>query len=151
MDDPKRLAQAYWPADESEALLDVSLGELLRQQAREHPERTALVDGVGPAHSRRRWTYAELLATAEGLAGCLLSRYAPGDRIAVFAAGSPEWVLVQYAVGLAGMSTGARSWPLWSFRALMLCRRRRRCSSTAASDSRATRPLCGGISPTLFH
>ena len=53
---------------------------------------------------RRRWTYAELLADAERLARALLSRYRPGERIAVWAPNIPEWVILEYAAALAGLT-----------------------------------------------
>jgi len=52
---------------------------------------------------RRRWTYAELLDDAERLARALLSRYGPGERIAIWAPNIPEWVILEYAAGLAGL------------------------------------------------
>ena len=53
--------------------------------------------------ARRTWTYAELLAVAERIARALLARFAPGERIAVWAPNCPEWMLLQHGVSLAGM------------------------------------------------
>ncbi len=59
----------------------MSLGEVLRRRAREHPERTAYIflqDGETEADRR---TYADLDARASAIAGRLLARGAePGDR-----------------------------------------------------------------------
>jgi fatty-acyl-CoA synthase len=52
----------------------------------------------------RRWTYAELLADAERLAAALLTHYRPGERVCVWAPNVPEWVLLEYATGLAGLT-----------------------------------------------
>ncbi len=52
----------------------------------------------------RRWTYVGLLADAERLALALLTRYAPGERIAVWAPNLPEWVILEYAAALAGLT-----------------------------------------------
>ncbi len=71
------LTESYWPADTSEALLDVTLGDMLRAAAAAVPARIALVDGVADPAARQRWTYAELLAAAERLARALLGRFAP--------------------------------------------------------------------------
>ena len=103
MDRSISLTESYWPADTSEDLLNLSLGDLLRQVASEVPDRMALVEGIPDASARRRWTYAQMLATAEQVARALLSRFEPGERIAVFAANCPEWVLLQHGVSLAGM------------------------------------------------
>ena len=92
---------SHWAPDGSIALREVSLGALLREAADAVPERVALVEGV--AGDRRRWTYRELWADSERVAGALLERFAPGERVAVYAPNSPEWVLLQHAVALAGL------------------------------------------------
>jgi fatty-acyl-CoA synthase len=103
MSSPARLTNSYWTADKSEALLDLTVGGLLRRVASEVPDRLALIDG-SPDHSGRRgWTYTELLDTAERTARALLTRFQPGDRIAVWSPNCPEWMLLQHGVSLAGM------------------------------------------------
>jgi len=82
---------------------DVTLGELLREAARESGDRVALVNGVADRALRRRWTYAELLREAETVAYALLRRFQPGDRIAVCSANCPEWVILEFGAALAGM------------------------------------------------
>ena len=52
----------------------------------------------------RRWTFAELDAEAERLALALASRYAPGERICVWAPNLPEWVIVEFAAARAGLT-----------------------------------------------
>lgn len=101
--DAVRLTESYWPADSSEALLELTLGDLLRACAAEVPDRTALVEGVEDARRRRRWTYAELLSDAERVARALLGRFSPGERVAVYAPNCPEWVLLQHGMSLAGI------------------------------------------------
>jgi fatty-acyl-CoA synthase len=103
MSSPARLTNSYWTADESEALLDLTVGDLLRRVASEVPDRLALVDGSPDHTARRAWTYAELLEIAERTARALLTRFKPGDRIAVWSPNSPEWMLLQHGVSLAGM------------------------------------------------
>ena len=100
---PTRLTSSHWPADESEALLDLTVGDLLRQAASDVPDRLALVDGDPDPAGRRSWTYAELLNTAEKVARALLTRFRPGDHIAVWSPNRPEWMLLQHGVSLAGM------------------------------------------------
>jgi fatty-acyl-CoA synthase len=100
---PARLATSYWPAGQSMPLLETTVGDLLRAAAAQVPGRLALIDGCADPAARRTWTYAELLATAEQVARALLARFAPGERIAVWAANCPEWMLLQHGVSLAGM------------------------------------------------
>lgn len=97
------LTQSFWPATKSSGVRDITLGELLRQAAANVPDRVALVDGeVDPAH-RREWTYRELLAEVERVARALLAHFAPGERIAVWAPNSADWVILQQAIAMAGM------------------------------------------------
>jgi acyl-coenzyme A synthetase/AMP-(fatty) acid ligase len=44
---------------------------------------------VDPA-ARRRWSYTELLEASERAARALLGRFAPGDRVAVWANNIPS-------------------------------------------------------------
>lgn len=68
--------------------------------ARTFPDRLALV----ARPNNVRWTYRELLAevekTARGLAGLGLR---PGDRVGVWAASCPEWILLQLACPRVGV------------------------------------------------
>ena len=52
----------------------------------------------------RRWTFGELLTDTERLARALFTRYPPGERIAVWAPNIPEWVILEYAAALAGLT-----------------------------------------------
>ncbi len=90
------------PADVTAPILQVSVGELLRWAALEVPDRTAIIDGA-PDRDGRWWTYADLLAVSERTAGVLLEQFEPGERIAVWAANSPEWLILQLASALAGL------------------------------------------------
>ena len=96
------LTTSWWPADTSEPVLETTVGQVLRAAAERTPAHPALVEGIADP-ARRRWTYAELLAGAERVARSLLARLAPGERVAIWAANSPEWVLVEYGAGLAGV------------------------------------------------
>jgi acyl-CoA synthetase (AMP-forming)/AMP-acid ligase II len=92
---------AYWPADHSSPILDQTVGDLLREAATTAPDATALVEGTNQG---RRWTYAELLEQAEQAAQALLGRFDPGERVAVWANNIPEWVMLELAAGLAGIT-----------------------------------------------
>jgi fatty-acyl-CoA synthase len=98
-----RLKESHWPADCSRPLRQWSIGQALRDVAREVPDRVALVEGVADHSKRRRWTYAQLLADAERTAAALLSRFEPGERVAVWGSNVPEYVLIQYGCALAGV------------------------------------------------
>jgi len=95
---------AYWPADTSAALVDLTAGDALRDAAAKAPHATALVEGAVDPAGRRRWSYAELLEASERAARALLGRFAPGDRVAVWANNIPEWVILELAAGLAGIT-----------------------------------------------
>lgn len=97
------LTESYWPADESEPVLDITLGQLLREVAAEVPDRDALVEGIPEVSSRRRWTYSQLLSEAEDVAAALLGHFEPGERIAVLAPNIPEWEILQLGIALSGL------------------------------------------------
>ena len=83
---------------------DVTIGGLLREVAARIPDTEALVEGRADGTAGGRWTFAELLVGAERLAAGLASRFRPGERIAVWAPNVPEWVLLEYAAALAGLT-----------------------------------------------
>ena len=98
------LTESFWPADTTEELLHVTLSAVLRKTAAEVPDRIALVDGgVADPAQRRRWTYVELVATVERTARALLARFRPGEKVAICAPNSPEWILLQLGLNFAGL------------------------------------------------
>jgi len=98
------LSVSYWAADESRPVLDTTVGDLLRGAAAAAPETVALVEGVPDPAARRRWSYADLLQEAERGAQALLGRFEPGERVAVWANNIPEWVFLELAAALAGIT-----------------------------------------------
>jgi acyl-CoA synthetase (AMP-forming)/AMP-acid ligase II len=98
------LSAAEWTVDRSVPVLDLTVGGLLRDTAKRVPEAVALVAGVPDPGERRRWTYAELLEQSERAAHALLGRFAPGERVAIWANNIPEWVILELAAGLAGIT-----------------------------------------------
>jgi long-chain acyl-CoA synthetase len=98
------LTESYFPAQPEDPLRETTVGGVLRVQAAATPNAEALIEADTTGELRRRWTYAELLADSERLARALLSRYRPGERIVVWAPNVPEWVLLEYAAGLAGLT-----------------------------------------------
>lgn len=98
------LTESYFPAQADDVILETTVGGVLRAQAALTPDTQALIEADMAGDLKRRWTYAQLLADSERLARALLSRYRPGERIAVWAPNIPEWVLLEYAAGLAGLT-----------------------------------------------
>jgi fatty-acyl-CoA synthase len=105
------LRDSYLAADESEPVLELSCGDLLREAARDARDQLALVEVAPPGSASptgadrtdRRWTYGQLLSEAESCACGLLERYDSGERIVVWAPNIPEWVILQYGCALAGL------------------------------------------------
>ena len=104
---------AYVAADRSHPLLDMTVGDCLRDKARWLADGPALVwreDDV-----LQQFTYAELLAKAEQVASWILEMAMPGDRVAIWSRNSAEWVVAEYACALAGLVIA--SWnPAWTER-----------------------------------
>ena len=93
---------AYWPADTSQPVLELTTGDLLREAAGDAGTHTALIEVAPPGtpslsgaeRTDRRWTYHELLAEAEQCAHWLLTRFSPGERITIWAPNIPEWIIL---------------------------------------------------------
>jgi fatty-acyl-CoA synthase len=96
-----RLTESYWPADTSSPILETTVGSALRDAASAAPDGVALVAyGLEPG-VRRTWTFAELERDAERAARALLSRFEPGEHVAVWAPNLPEWLLLAFGAALA--------------------------------------------------
>jgi fatty-acyl-CoA synthase len=95
---------SYQPADSSRPVLETTVGGVLREAAERAAGTVALVEGVADPALRRRWSYADLLAASERVARALLGRFAPGERVAVWAANRPEWLLMEFGAALAGLT-----------------------------------------------
>lgn len=97
------LTESLIPAQQDTDVRETAVGGLLREVASADGSRTALVEVGMDGLSARRWSYSELLADAERLALALSSRFKPGERVCVWSPNTPEWVLMEYACGLAGL------------------------------------------------
>jgi fatty-acyl-CoA synthase len=95
------LSHAFGPSEPP--LRDITLGALLAWAAATTPERTALVWGAPDPAERRQWTYAELYADCLRTARALRRRFQPGERVAVWSANRPEWVMLEFGCALAGV------------------------------------------------
>ena len=100
------LTTSYWPADTSAPVLGTTIGSVLRAAAARAPGQPALVAGDPSPARRRQWAYGQLLAEAERAAHALLARFQPGDPVAVWSGNCPEWVLLEFAAGLAWRDPG---------------------------------------------
>ncbi len=99
-----RLGESLFPAQDDVAILEETLGDALRRVTAARPDGAALVEVTLEGQPARRWSYAALLADAERLALAFASRWETGTRIAVWSPNSPEWVIVEYACALAGLT-----------------------------------------------
>src|SRR5450755_1546632 len=97
------LSESYYPADQTEAVLETTVGGILRDAAHAAPDQPALIGGHPDPAERRRWSYGELLDDAERCARALLGRFEPGERVAVWAPNLPEWEVVEFGAALAGL------------------------------------------------
>ena len=97
------LRESLIPAQQVTDIRDTTVGGLLRSVADANGDRPALVEVGMDGLTDRRWSYSDLLADAERLALALSSRFEPGERICVWSPNTPEWVLMEYACGLAGL------------------------------------------------
>jgi fatty-acyl-CoA synthase len=102
MSAPLRLS--YCPADASEPVLEITVGDALRTAASTWPTRLALIEGAPEKRARRRWTFEELRIESEKVARALARRFAPGEHVAIWAANLPEWVMVEFGAALAGLT-----------------------------------------------
>jgi len=102
------LTSACWSAERSPGpaglVRETTVGSVLRDAAARAPDAVALVDGDPDPALRRQWTFAGLLTDAERAARALLTRFSPGERVAVWATNRPEWVILEFAVALAGLT-----------------------------------------------
>ena len=97
------LTESYVAGPTTPALREITFGDLLLNAAKAAPDRLALIAGVPDPALRRKWTYAQLYGEAQRTARALLTRFRPGERVAVWAQNIPEWVMLEFGAGMAGM------------------------------------------------
>jgi len=98
------LEDAYFPAQTDTAVLETTLGTLLREAAARAPDAPALQCADENGVLGRIWTYSQLLDDATRLAGALLTRFTPGERIAIWSPNTPQWLIFEYAAAFAGLT-----------------------------------------------
>ncbi|MBT7664822.1 MAG: AMP-binding protein [Rhodospirillaceae bacterium] len=99
-----QLTESLVPPQDDDTILETTVGGLLRDVAGREPNAPALLEIDMAGETGRAWTYGELLADSERLALAMSSRFAPGDRITIWAPNIPEWLLLEYACALAGIT-----------------------------------------------
>jgi fatty-acyl-CoA synthase len=97
------MTESYWPASGAGSPRRSTIGALLAHAVERRPDGIALVDGVADPARRRRWTYREMQRRAERIAATLLEDFERGDRVALWAPNSADWVCFQLGAGLAGL------------------------------------------------
>nr|WP_321439812.1 AMP-binding protein [uncultured Hyphomonas sp.] len=98
------LTESYFPAHGGPEPAPRTIGDMLRASTARHPDQPALKALDYDGAVLRTWSYKELLFDAERLARALASRHEEGARVAAYANNVPEWVLLELACGLAGIS-----------------------------------------------
>ena len=97
------LSTSYFPAQTDAKIWDTTVGVHMREVAVDHPDLVAMVEIDDAGQARGKWTYSNLLANSDRLARSLASRFAPGEKVVVWAPNIPEWIFMEYACGLAGL------------------------------------------------
>ncbi|MBB5519869.1 AMP-binding protein [Amphiplicatus metriothermophilus] len=98
------LKESYFPAQADGVLEELTIGDMLRRSVGAYGDAPALREVLANGDYGRAWTYAELLADCERLARALASRHDKGARIAVWANNVPEWILLELASAMAGLT-----------------------------------------------
>jgi fatty-acyl-CoA synthase len=98
------LEKSLFPAQADTNFRALTIANLLREQAGRVGPQVALREILDDGSIGREWTYGHLLEDAERLGRALASRHASGARIAVFAINCPEWILLELAAPLAGLT-----------------------------------------------
>jgi fatty-acyl-CoA synthase len=98
------LSNSYFPAQSDDVVLPTTVAGVLQAAAADASDMPALTEARSDGTVGRSWTYQELLADAERVARSLASRFEPGERIAIWSPNTPEWVIVEFAAALAGLT-----------------------------------------------
>lgn len=97
------LHRAYWEADRSVELVDYTVGGLLADRARRHPDRVAVIGVRHGSAEPVRLSYFQLYDEACRVATALAGLAERGSSVAIWAPNVVEWPIVQYGAALAGM------------------------------------------------
>jgi len=98
------LTQSYIAANPTEVESMLTVGELLREAAAENPDRIVFKSTPDGSGKQTIWTYAELLELAEKSASALLTKFKPGEHVAIWANNVPNWWLFEFGAAIAGIT-----------------------------------------------
>ena len=98
------LGLSHFPAQRDDVIEEATVPSILMAAASDAPRATALVEAGIDGATGRQWTYTELLRDAERVAQALAARFAPGERIAVWAPNIPEWAILEFGAAMAGLT-----------------------------------------------
>jgi fatty-acyl-CoA synthase len=98
------LTKSEFAAQDDDSITDVTVGQVLRDAAADAPDSLGLIECREDGKIDRKWTFAQLLAQSEDLATRLAATFLPGERVAIWSPNIPEWVIVEYAAALAGLT-----------------------------------------------
>jgi len=98
------LSQSLFAAQAQSPLRPMTIASLLEEQARHQGDTLALREILGDGTMGRAWDYAALRRDSEALACALAARHPRGARIAIFSDNRPEWVLLELASAMAGLT-----------------------------------------------
>jgi acyl-CoA synthetase (AMP-forming)/AMP-acid ligase II len=98
------LTQSLFEAQADTVFRPTTFAAVLREQAQARGDKPALRELLENGEIGREWSYAELLSDSEKLGRALASRHERGARIAIMAHNLPEWILMEMASALAGLT-----------------------------------------------
>lgn len=98
------LSEAFFPAIPSDEYQEVTVGGLLGAAAKQWPDKVAYVPLDQSGAEIERWTYKALFDKSHALALILTARHKAQARVAVWAPNIMEWILMEFACGMAGLT-----------------------------------------------
>lgn len=98
------LTESYIPAQDNTPFREMTIAQMLQEQAEQRGEQKALRELLDDGEIGREWSYSELLQDAQKVGRALASRHPAGTRIGIFGSNCPEWVLIEYGAALAGLT-----------------------------------------------
>ena len=98
------LKDSYFSRRFDTTIVLMTVGDALRRSVAQWPDQDALIELDSEGNNARRWTYAELLEESLRLAAVMAGRHAKGAKIAIWAPNISEWIVLEFACGLAGVT-----------------------------------------------
>ena len=99
-----KLDRSLFEAQTDTPYRPMTFADMLREQAERRGDGLALRELLEDGAIGREWTYAQLLADSEKLSRALAARHERGARIAIMANNLPEWILMECASAMAGLT-----------------------------------------------